>query len=279
MEIAKLNKILFGSIFSALALGFLIIIWSSILTYKIDLPWYGSIGTLLMVLVFLELGLYFIKKSAEIREKTIRTEYFAAWSDIAAAVLGLGTVLLIIIGAISIGFIAFALYIAVSQFLQYPFRADLFGYFIIILLPCYLVFRSFILSALSPVVKSIVKMHKKILPSYVVHKDEVIIDPAIRGFKKKITLKFSELSEIREMSFYEAEAYKDNIGPNVPLGIEQTKSLYKLAKSGERPKVYFMAQSNGKTVLFRGKNVHYLITFNVDSAKDLIDAFKKYKKK
>lgn len=279
METAKLNRILFGCIFSALAVGFLIIIASSILTYQIDLPWYGSIGVLLMILVFLELGLYFTKKSAEIRDKAVKTEYFAAWSDIASAVLGLGTVLLMIVGAISVGFIAFAVYIAASQFLQYPFRADLFGYLIIILVPGYLVFRSFILKLLKPIGHAISSLHKTMMPSYEVFADRVVIDPAISGLKVKLVLKFSELNEIREMSFFEAEAYKENIGPNVPLGVEQTKSLYRLAKTGERPKVYFMVQSSGKTVLFRGKNIHYLVTFNVDSAKDLIDAFKKYKKK
>ena len=279
METAKLNRILFGCIFSALAVGFLIIIASSILTYQIDLPWYGSIGVLLMILVFLEIGLYFTKKNAEIRDKAVKTEYFAAWSDIASAVLGLGTVLLIITGVISIGFIAFAAYIAVSQFLQYPFRADLFGYFIIIFVASYLVFRGFILKLLQPIGHAISSLHKTIMPSYEVFADKVVINPAITGSKAKFELKFSELSKIREMSFFEAEAYKENIGPNVPLGIEQTKSLYKLAKTGERPKVYFLVQSNGKTVLFKGKNIHYLLTFGVDSAGDLIAAFRKFKKK
>lgn len=279
MENAKLNRILFGSIFSALAIGFLIIILSSILTGRIDLPWYGSIGVLLMVLVFLEIGLYFTKKSAEIRDKAVKTEYFPAWSDIAAAVLGLGTIQLIIMGLISAGFIAFAVYVAVSQFMQYPFRADLFGYLIIILVPGYLVFRGFILRLLKPIGHAISSLHKTMIPSYEVFADRVVIDPAISGLKVNLVLKFSELNEIREMSFFEAEAYKENIGPNVPLGVEQTKSLYRLAKTGERPKVYFMVQSSGKTVLFRGKSIHYLVTFNVDSAKDLIDAFKKYKKK
>ncbi|MBW3002263.1 hypothetical protein KY338_03830 [Candidatus Woesearchaeota archaeon] len=279
METAKLNRILFGGIFSALALGFLIIILSLVLSGRIDLPWYGSIGVLLMVLVFLEVGLYFTKKSAGIKEEKIKTEYIATWSDIAGAILGLGTIQLIIMGLISAGFIAFAVYIAVSQFMQYPFRADLFGYFIIIAVIGYFIFRSFILGLFQPMARVVKSMQRKIMPFYEVFVDKVVIDPAITGSKAKFVLKFSELSEIREMSFFEAEAYKENIGPNVPLGIEQTKSLYKLAKSGERPKVYFMAQSNGKTVLFKGNNIHYLITFGVDSAKDLIDAFKKYKKK
>jgi len=91
----------------------------------------------------------------------------------------------------------------------------------------------------------------------------------------KFHVDFSELEKIKTMSFFEAQNYEKELGPNVLMGINQAKSMYKMGK--ERPQTMIMPES-GTNVLIKGPEIHYLFKFRSDqNVEELINQFNQNK--
>jgi len=127
----------------------------------------------------------------------------------------------------------------------------------------------------------------KQLPTYSLEPDGIMIDfrvktlgpPARRSWIAKIC--FEELDQVRVFnSFQEANMFmRNSVGPDLKLVLKQTTGLYHYAR-GEiaRPSVYSRFGSLGTTILLRGKDLFYMISFENKDASDLVRAFEEFKK-
>jgi hypothetical protein len=95
-----------------------------------------------------------------------------------------------------------------------------------------------------------------------------------------VRLHFDELDEVKVLKDVEAENYmKYTIGPDLTLSKTMVEDKYKYLK-GEiaRPSVFRSGTcTNSKSVLFRGKALFYLITFETDDVEIIEESFCKYK--
>lgn len=131
------------------------------------------------------------------------------------------------------------------------------------------------------------KLARKGLTKYNVVRGGVEIDLGVRmpksGKPARFKINFSELKEVRSMTYIEAEKFLQyTVGSNLKLSARQTSDLYKYYREEiPRPRVYTLAAPNtvGITVLLRGGDLFYLFCFDTDDASDLINAFESYRKR
>ncbi len=94
-----------------------------------------------------------------------------------------------------------------------------------------------------------------------------------------VRLYFDELDEIRVFNDVEAENYMQYaIGPDLSLSKIMVEDKYRFLK-GEipRPSVFRSGScTNSKSVLFRGRNLFYLITFETDDVEIIEESFRQY---
>src|SRR3989344_3456312 len=123
---------------------------------------------------------------------------------------------------------------------------------------------------------------KKVMPTYEIQNNGIIINFKMAQFpnfsdwdKYKAGIKFSELSEVKELTYFEARNYIDfNVGPNINLAIQALKELAQFIKGKiSRPNYYFKVTANGRAVLLKGPHLLYVFTTAKDDVSDLIKAF------
>ena len=128
------------------------------------------------------------------------------------------------------------------------------------------------------------------LPFYSLDPEGILVDFRVRtigrtpeGAPRKWLAKigYDELDEVRVFnSFQEANMFMEGVGPDIRLAIRQTADLYRYAR-GEipRPSFYGRFGSIGTTILLRGRNLFYIVSFENKDASDLVHAFKEFKKR
>ncbi len=97
-----------------------------------------------------------------------------------------------------------------------------------------------------------------------------------------VKILFSEIREIRELSFVEAQSYLDyKIGPDVSLAarssIELARFLRNPADPSNRPNIYtFMPASSGaRTLVIRGENLFYVLAVGNEDVNSLVNEVQK----
>ena len=233
------------------------------------------------LILFIELGLFITRKGIKMRDNVIRTSNYGFWTKLAKYILLYETISLII------GFLLFGTMLGIffikALKISLPQIHNPNTYRIIFVLVPYVMLRIPIILVLSFIKRLITVWYQNnFIFQYSVCNDGFEIIPSkfqFIGLKFKLLIRFSEIIELRDMDWYEAEAYKKNLGINLPLAINQTKDLYTLGKFGKRPKVFFHTSNLGRTLLIKGKNLHYLVTLGKGDLNDLIKAFDHYKKR
>jgi len=107
------------------------------------------------------------------------------------------------------------------------------------------------------------------------------------GGKKSIVyypvkIKFSEIEEIKSMSFIEAQSLLNyKIGPDVTLQIQSVRDMIKFLKDPtnpkNRPNAYTLDSyaSGAKTIMIKGPNLFYIIAIGNEDADKLVKEIKK----
>jgi hypothetical protein len=97
-----------------------------------------------------------------------------------------------------------------------------------------------------------------------------------------VTLFFDELDEVKVLNDVEAESYmRYTVGPDLSLSGRMVEDKMRYLK-GEipRPSVFRSGScTNSKPVLFRGKQLFYLITFETDEVAAIEERFRLYKQR
>jgi hypothetical protein len=144
--------------------------------------------------------------------------------------------------------------------------------------PIWLIARKPLLSSLGRLVDS-GQPRYEIAPA-----GDALLITRITGQRKDrgpIRIGFDELDDIRVFNSAEASAYRQyELGPNVELGIRQTKDLYDFSRGAiPRPSVYAVSAGNsmGKSVLMRGPNLFYWIYFGGQDGSDIVAAWARYR--
>ncbi|MCL5730242.1 MAG: hypothetical protein M1165_01590 [Candidatus Pacearchaeota archaeon] len=97
-----------------------------------------------------------------------------------------------------------------------------------------------------------------------------------------IKIKFSEIQEIKSLSFVEAQSLRDyKIGPDITLKIQSARDLINFLKDPynpqNRPNVYAetLDSSGAKTLLIRGQNIFYLVAVGNENADEIVKQVQK----
>lgn len=281
----KTTQILSGFVILAVALWFGFILIASSL--QAEPARSGSLWLRLLVPLFIifliEAGLYWINKSMRIDESKLADSGrgpLATGAGIVAFYWRLRTILIALFILVILGAL---IYLSAPSLTSIDRIAPTRGFYVQIA-----VYAAYTLLGRRVVMKTLARGRgqlQRILPSYTIEGERVVIDLAIVGLGRSarrpyiVTLPFSELEEIRELSYLEAQSFlKYKIGPDITIAAQAAKDLYDYFRGNiERPNVYVFVQSVGKTLLLRGPHIFYLITVRKDDCSDLIQAFQEYK--
>ena len=150
----------------------------------------------------------------------------------------------------------------------------------------YVILRVPIVNILSKIIKPIFNFSKKYVPSYVLKKEgiEISLNYIEIGKKKikNIFIGYNEIDEIRVFNFVEAKEFlKYSIGPDAKLAMKNIKQRMDFIKGKiPRPNILITDSISIWPIVFiKGPNLFYFTGFNKKNVNDLLDAYKKYKKK
>lgn len=240
------------------------------------------IFVIIIPLVFIESGVFWIKQSIKISEENIEKSNPEMSGIISRVASKIAIVNRYCVIATSITLIAFILYIAYFIYfrdIEFTLAPNNIFYAQIIFIALYflIVRRIFINSGINM---------KKYIPQYSVRSESVlltlnIVDLSHPNMKYQMELNFDELDEIKELSYIEAQSLLNyKIGPNLTLKIAAIKDLCNFTKD-ETQKIHYYIygpMNHVKTLALKGKQIFYLISVDKTDCSDLISAFENYKK-
>jgi hypothetical protein len=124
---------------------------------------------------------------------------------------------------------------------------------------------------------------EKSLPYYQIDEDGIVINLMIKDLmqinneNRTIKIFFKELTEIKELSFWEADAlFSYNIGPDLSLYSASIKDLLDYTHNKiDRPRYYALRLFSKNTLLLKGNSIYYVLPVSNKDNKDLIYAFNK----
>jgi len=127
--------------------------------------------------------------------------------------------------------------------------------------------------------------YNKSLPYYSLEKDGIIIDLVVKGRLPnkddsiKVKILFNELTEIKELTIWEAGALMDyQIGPNVTLAYGMAKGLKDfLSNKIERPPYFIWLGQSLNDLSLKGNNIFYVISVRNKDNLELFNAFNNFK--
>jgi len=233
-------------------------------------------AVVIFLLAMIDMGAYLLKQSAIMKNENVQVyKKISFWSVLSALLLLRDTAQGFIISLAGTALVLAELSIGVSVFFLNKITPNPMLLVIVLGFIVYAPLRIIVLK----LVNGLSAAGSKYQPSYTLQPDGVAISLNFMGMKGdqgKFVVKFSELEEVRSLSFQEAETYYQGLGPNVREAFNQMKSMYKIGK--ERPKVLLMHQSGGRNVLLKGPEIHYLLCFSNPAVDDLLSAFKAVKR-
>ena len=153
-----------------------------------------------------------------------------------------------------------------------------FYLFVFLFLIYFFLLRSKVISFFSNLGKHV----SQSLPTYTlktdgIHLDLKITNLADRNKKHLVKILFSELTDIQELNFAEAQSMLlYQIGPDLSLQAAAIKDQIEFLQGKiPKPKYYVFGPSTGaKTLLLRGNNLLYLISVGIESNSALLQAFR-----
>lgn len=286
METSKLNYTLFGVLFSFLAFSFFVIVLLATMqplnSFMTTFTVTDTIMVALMLIIFTEAGLLFVRRGLDMSEKNVTVIDKTPWSELATIARGIGIVKFALSFIIFAGLIYLVSKNAVMTIVSGNGVVTTATYIIAGTSLAYLIIRPLVRKLFHSIGVRANKMWATQMPHYLLEKDAVTIDLAIKqigGPDKKfmLTIPFKDLDEIRVLSFPEAQMYFSNMGSDVPFAVASITDLFTyLQGKRERPRAYEHIQSTGTTILLHGSELLYLITFPTDG-RDLLTAFDAYK--
>lgn len=233
-----------------------------------------AVGVALFCIVIIEVASWRIRSTLAMRSSNIRKPErnvyglyatFDQYRDIIQASFWI--LLLLIIDSVIV-------YIVSRN--RFTLTAELGAY--VAVFPIWLVVRR-------PVLSTLGKLLDSGQPSYeIAPTGDAVLITRIAGQRKgrgPIRIGFEELSEIRVLNIAEAEAFREyELGPNVELGIQQTKDLIDYGRGKiSRPSVYTIGSdgSIGNSVLMRGPGLFYWLRFRGQDGSDILAAWARYR--
>jgi len=286
----------FGIVLISLSTAFLAIVFSSVIT-QINTPvnfsvfgfYNGSATTLtqgdgitlfitvLFLSMFIHAAGFAVKQSLEIsnkKSKPYETKHF--WWAAALFFIVKDSIKMIFSLIIAVPLMLIVLSMTISMLFMNQLVFDqpllIFIMGIVAYLPTQIVIRK--------IGKLIMQMADKNKATYSLTKTGFDLQFNWIGLKQgegKFYIDFSELDTIETMTFFEAQKYEDELGPNVKMALDQAKSMYKMKET--RPTVLFQPET-GTNTLIKGPEIHYLYKFRSDQDMNgLIKAFDDFKKK
>jgi hypothetical protein len=296
MKTTKYNMVAFGIVLISLSTAFLAIVFSSVIT-QINTPvnfsvfgfYNGSATTLtqgdgitlfitvLFLSMFIHAAGFAVKQSLEIsnkKSKPYETKHF--WWAAALFFIVKDSIKMIFSLIIAVPLMLIVLSMTISMLFMNQLVFDqpllIFIMGIVAYLPTQIVIRK--------IGKLIMQMADKNKATYSLTKTGFDLQFNWIGLKQgegKFYIDFSELDTIETMTFFEAQKYEDELGPNVKMALDQAKSMYKMKET--RPTVLFQPET-GTNTLIKGPEIHYLYKFRSDQDMNgLIKAFDDFKKK
>ncbi len=271
--IAKSSEIVAGAIFVIAGLFFLAL--GAYFTSSADFKWPAMCIILMVSVSAIEAGAFWIKKYRSLTKK-IDIERPPSLSRKLASAGVLAKFASDLLGAALV--IAFMIAAAFLLMRTTAFRLNANFFIILAVLAAYFPVRSWVVSLLKPIFAKINEQGRKQLVAYEITGDGVWLN--FQGWpedKKRIFIRFDELTEVRVMDRYESMALqKYGIGPDVLLGLAASKEIvqYNMGKIARPDKLSWMTNVSGaKTLLLHGPKVLYLIGIQHPTGEDLVRAF------
>lgn len=239
--------------------------------------WLFEVG---IPIALMEGGIYWIRQSLHIDTSKIESEkaensFFAKIANIYALINRFSWIpTTIVLFGIIASFVI--LFVTKNSFGIFKPRFE-FYFFIFIYVMYYFFLRKHVISRLS----KFGKYMNQSLPTYTLEDDGIrldlkIINLANRGKKYIVKIFFKELTEIKKLSYIEAQSLLQyQIGPDLNLKTASVKDQYEYLKNIiPKPRYYFYGPSSGvKTLLLRGNNIFYLISVGNQDTDILIKNF------
>jgi hypothetical protein len=230
-------------------------------------------------LIALKGGIWRLSMAIEIRMSTLEYKPNTIWSKIA----GLIQIIDIVNTGLFLLLFLFLLTLSLHE-LWYAPKA------VTVKIICYVVTLVIFFLTRKKIEGLSVSLNRKIergLPTYTLTQDGVIIKLVTMWNKKHpdpipVHIRFDEIDDLQVLTYLEADSFLQyNIGPDLNLGLQQTKDLAKYVK-GEisRPGVYAFGgagSSGSNRVLIRGPQLFYMLTFDNDDGSNLVRAYRSYK--
>lgn len=282
-KLPKLNQIFSGILIVITGILFSIFVLVAVLLPKsfiIESPLTWFLVAIFLI-IYIEIGIWWTKQGFAIATSKLEYKEKSIWSLIAEFYRYADIVHVTIFIVFVLAFFGFILYSLIPRLVYEGIVLSNQFFILAATFVIYAIARKPIGKVFTPIMSKF----RRVLPSYSLMDNSVIINLKWRklwGPKKDYVVKidFNEIDEIRVFSWVEATAFlKYTIGPNIELLVRQTKDLHRYAK-GEiaRPSVYIVQfVSIGNTVLLKGPNLFYFITFDKDPS-DLVNAYNLFKK-
>ncbi|MBT4722477.1 hypothetical protein HN958_03295 [Candidatus Falkowbacteria bacterium] len=296
MKTTKYNMVAFGIVFFSLSVNFLALLFTSVIT-KVGSPTnfsifglYNGTGTtiemtagltlffaVLMLSAFVHIGIYSIKQAVTINnEKTTTYQDKNIWWATALFLIVKDSFKLILAMIIAVPLLLVTLSMTVSALFMNQLELGQPLLIFVVGIIAYIPTQSVGLR----IGKLITKAADKTKATITFSKTGFDIQFHWLGLKPgegEFHIDFSELERVETMTFFEAQKYQKEFGPNVQMAYDQVKSMYKMKE--KRPSTLFQAES-GTNTLIKGPEIHYLFRFRSDQDIDgLVKAFNDYKKK
>jgi len=259
----------------------------SVLVISLSATTKGSIATWvitpLFLIVFIELTLNSARQAIAIRNDQVRYDSPTLASQIGRASQPVGAMFSIIVAILFLGMLGFILLmafktLAAGQGISVPFIAQVSVY------GSYMLVRVPLLTLLRRVGTRVGGAMRKSLPSYRIVGDGILLDLAWRTVghpdkKRIVSIGFSEIEEMRALTFAEAQAFQTySVGPDFKLAMQQTKGMYDYLKGTiPRPTVLDLVSSNGLTLFLKGPSLFYLLTVGKTDVSDLLNAYASFR--
>lgn len=149
----------------------------------------------------------------------------------------------------------------------------------------FIVYILFLRKHILKIVYELYFSHNQSLPYYSLENDGIIIDLVIKGRLPnkdegiKVKILFNELTEIKELTIWEAGALMDyQIGPNIKLAYGMAKGLKDcLSNKIERPPYFVWLGQSLNNLSLKGNNLFYVISVRNKDNLELFNAFNNFK--
>jgi hypothetical protein len=239
-------------------------------------------------IVFIESSLVILKRSLAIRGSQLKPVNTSLWTLIGQFAQYQDMLGSVIISVVFLAILAITSYLIVQLAASNQLHTSPPFFLQLLVYAAYLLGRKPLTNALRPMGKAIRRQSAQSLPTYQLTPNGLSVDLNIRqiGDQSKrfvVNIGFAELDEVRAFSYAEAEAFQRyQIGPNIELLARQTKDLYQYMKGTiSRPTVYGlnMLSTSGTTMLLRGPELFYFVSFNTAGGSDLVGAYKAFKQR